>query len=117
MTTSRNQPDPTRHHSRAKMDDRGNAQDRKKRVRSEGGRGACEVVSTMYGNGKKSRTTRFRHPSQDSPVILLCPDTRNVKTECDRDERWFINVEATDRLDCARVSSEATCEGPDKGTV
>jgi hypothetical protein len=75
------------------------------------------VVSTMYGNGKKPLTTRFKDPSQDSPVILLCPDTRNVKTECDRDERWFINVEATERLDCARVSSEATCEGPDKGTV
>jgi hypothetical protein len=50
-------------------------------------------------------------------VIVLRPETRKVKTECDRDERWFINVEATERLDCARVSSEATREGPDRGTA
>ena len=70
--------------------------------------GIRKVVSPGAGGEKKIHTTKFKHPSQDSPVMLLCPETRKVKTECDRDERWFIRVDATERLDCARVSSEAT---------
>jgi hypothetical protein len=68
-----------------------------------------------YGK-KRELTTRFRQPSHDSPVFVLVPVTRNVKTECDRDERWFISVDATDRLDCAFANNAVTSDGPYKGT-
>jgi hypothetical protein len=65
----------------------------------------------------KGRTTRFKQPSHTSPVILFTPLTRNVNTECDREERSFIQVVATARRDCACWRSEATSLGPVSGTV
>ena len=44
-------------------------------------------------------------------MILFTPLTRNVKTECDREERSFIKVVATARRDCACWRSEATWPG------
>ena len=66
---------------------------------------------------EKERTTRFKQPSHASPVIRFVPFTRNVKTECDREERSFIQVVATARRDCACWRSEATWLGPVSGTV
>jgi len=66
---------------------------------------------------RKGRTTRFKQPSHASPVILFTPLTRNVKTECDREERSFIQVVATARRDCACWRSEATWLGPVSGTA
>lgn len=68
------------------------------------------------GKGR-GRTTRFKQPSHASPVIRFTPLTRNVKTECDREERSFIQVVATARRDCACWRSEATWPGPVSGTV
>jgi len=77
------------------------------------------LISSAQGEkGKgKERTTRFKEPSHASRVILFMPLTRNVKTECDREERSFIQVVATARRDCACWRSEATWLGPVSGPV
>ena len=76
------------------------------------------LISSAQGEKEKGkgRTTRFKEPSQASPVILFMPLTRNVKTEWDREERSFIQVVATARRDCACWRSEVTWLGPVSGT-
>jgi len=78
------------------------------------------LISSALRRGKgkaRRRTTRFKQPSHASFVILFTPLTRNVKTECDREERSFIKVVATARRDCARWRSEATWPGLVSGTA
>jgi hypothetical protein len=67
--------------------------------------------------GKGGRTTRFKHPSHASPVVLFTPLARNVKMECDREERSFIQVVATARRDCACWRREETWLGLVSGTA
>jgi len=61
-----------------------------------------------------ARSTRFKLPSHRSPVPAhpstptLTPLMRKVKTECEREDRSFINVAATLRRDWARERRDRT---------
>ena len=69
------------------------------------------------GERGKDVRTRFKEPSHASPVILFMPRTRNVKRECDREDRSFIQVVATAQRNYACWRSEATWLGPLSDTV
>lgn len=60
---------------------------------------------------------RLSIASHFSSVKGLTPLTLSVKTECERDDRSFIRVAATARLELARSSSVATDRGLLSGTV
>lgn len=63
-----------------------------------------------------ARSTKFSEPEHDSPVWVLWPVTRRVKTLCDREERSFMSVAATVRRFCARWRRAWTWEGELSGT-
>lgn len=62
-----------------------------------------------------AKSTRFRLPSQLSPVCVFVPDSRSVKTECEREERSFISVAATVRRELATRRREVTYAGDGRG--
>lgn len=64
-----------------------------------------------------AKSTRFSVPSHVSPVCPFSPDMRNVKTECEREDRSFMSVLATVRRDWAMERRERTCEGERRGTT
>jgi hypothetical protein len=70
-----------------------------------------------FSRSDPARSTRLSEPSHVSLVSGFEPLMRSVKTECEREERSFMSVAATVRRDCARKSSERTCEGDSRGTA
>lgn len=70
-----------------------------------------------FSRSDPARSTRLSDPSQVSWVKGFEPLMRNVKTECEREERSFMSVAATVRRDCARRSRDRTCEGDSRDTV
>ena len=62
-----------------------------------------------------AKSTRFKQPSQFSPVLAFVPLMRSVKTEWEREERSFMRVAATERRDCATARRERTLLGLCKG--
>lgn len=59
---------------------------------------------------------RLSIASHLSSVSGLTPRILSVKTECDREDRSFINVAATARRERARSSNVETCRGLLNGT-
>lgn len=64
-----------------------------------------------------ARSTKFKHPSHVSPVLVFVPLIRKVNTECERDDRSFIRVAATDLRDWAVKRRDRTWLGDCRGTT
>ncbi len=84
---------------------------------------SAPLAKLTFSLSLPARSTRFKLPSQRSPVPehpsmpTFTPLIRKVKTECEREDRSFINVAATLRRDWARASRERTWEGEDRGAI